>query len=40
MALSFHEIDNGDTITFVIFGVIDDGILESIKNFVNQYYQQ
>lgn len=40
MALSFREIDNGDTITFVIFGVIEDGMLESIKNFVNQYYQQ
>lgn len=40
MALSFREIDNGDTITFVIHGVIEDGMLESIKNFVNQYYQQ
>lgn len=40
MALSFRQIDNGDTITFVIHGVIEDGMLESIKNFVNQYYQQ
>ncbi|QZN94797.1 PrgH/EprH family type III secretion apparatus protein [Symbiopectobacterium purcellii] len=40
MALSFREIDNGDTVTFVILGVIEDGMLESIKNFVNQYYQQ
>ncbi|CNF34317.1 PrgH/EprH family type III secretion apparatus protein [Yersinia kristensenii] len=39
MALPFREVSNGDSVTFVIYGVIEDGMLESIKNFINQYYQ-
>lgn len=40
MALSYREINNGGSVTFVILGVIEDGMLERIKNYVNQYYQQ
>lgn len=40
MAPSYRVINTGDSITFVILGVIEDGMLENIKNYVNQYYQQ
>lgn len=39
MALSFTEINNGNSVTFVIRGAIEDGELERLKEFITRYYQ-
>lgn len=39
MALVFTESYHDDSATFVIRGAIEDGELERIKAFINQYYQ-
>lgn len=39
MALSYRMVNSNDSVTFVILGVIEDGVLENIKNYVNQFYQ-
>lgn len=39
MALSFTEIKNSNSVTFVIRGAIEDGELERIKSFITEYHK-
>lgn len=39
MSLVFSEIKNKNSVTFLLRGSIEDGELERIKQFVNQFYQ-
>ncbi|WP_279051188.1 PrgH/EprH family type III secretion apparatus protein [Cedecea davisae] len=39
MAMSFTEINNGNSVTFIIRGAIEDGELERLKEFITNFYQ-
>lgn len=39
LAQTFAEMDNKESVTFVIQGAIEDGELERVKKFIKDYYQ-